>query len=105
MNYKTHNDKEIDVNFSSFQGNITTDYSVLKKLFGVPGIGDDYKVSAEWDIEFEDGVIATIYDYKTSKKYCGNKTGVNKTNNKYWHVGGFDKKALYHVQTLLSELK
>ena len=102
MKYETHNDREIDVNFSSLQGCVEVDYKTLKKLFGPPGLGDAYKVSAKWDIQFEDGVVATIYDYKTGKTYCGRKEGISKTKNTDWHVGGFDRRAFDRIQALLS---
>ena len=72
-----------------------TSYSDLVAAFGEPqGPGD--KTLAEWCIRFQDGTIATIYDYKT----CG-KTREQVTD---WHVGGTSITALYRVMEALNPL-
>lgn len=78
-------------NGTSLQGYVETTYNQLFELFGEPqGAGD--KTSAEWILEFADGTIATIYDWKT------NKTPMGKYS---WHVGGFNKQAVFLVQQTL----
>ena len=59
---------------SHFMGMIGGDenpltYTRLCELFGTPMSGRDNKSSCNWVLEFEDGLIATIYDYKSSKNY------------------------------------
>lgn len=85
-NFKTHNDN-IDWQGGSLQGAIDEDYRKLKKVFGKPHTSDEYKVDAEWDVLFEDGTYATIYNYKTGKNYNG-KHGLPKTKIRDWHIGG-----------------
>ena len=65
MGFVTHNDEDFDeqaINGSHRQGYVQADYERLLGLFGKPHDGDGYKVDWEWNIEFEDGEIATIYN-------------------------------------------
>ena len=100
MIFTTHNKKHIPIHGTSLQGAIVIDYASIKKAFGLPNNGDEYKISAEWDILFEDGVIATIYDWKEGKNYLG-KEGTPKTKITEWHIGGHDQKAVEHVYSIL----
>jgi hypothetical protein len=104
MKFQTHNDKQINAD-GSLMDCITANYSDLKKIFGKPTEGDGYKVDAEWEIEFEDGTVATIYNWKDGKNYCG-KSGLAKTKITDWHVGGRTMKSVERVkEVLLSRLK
>jgi hypothetical protein len=50
---------------TSLQGYVTTTLREISAVFGEPTFyypGD--KVTVEWGIKFEDGTIATIYDWK-----------------------------------------
>jgi predicted dehydrogenase len=65
-------------NGTSLQGYVRTTYAHLVALFGEPmGPGD--KTTAEWILEFDDGTVATIYDWKELE------TPMDVYN---WHVGG-----------------
>ena len=46
------------------------------------------KTTCDWALTFEDGTIATIYDYKTNRTPMGLYE---------WHIGGHDTKAYTHV--------
>ena len=85
MQYRTHNDtKNIDVAGTSLRDTIDCSFDQLVKAFGMPmfdASGDD-KVKAEWHIEFDDGSIATIYDWKSN---------LDPRSNTDWHIGGFAK--------------
>ncbi len=71
------------INFSCLQGKVYTTYADLVGCFGEPqGAFDDYKQTCCWDIKFADGVVATIYDWKT-----GMSTPPQEPYN--WHIGGF----------------
>jgi hypothetical protein len=86
-NFKTHNDN-IDWEGGSLQGYIDASYKDLKKVFGNPSEDfDNYKCDAEWNVKFDDGTYATIYNYKDGKNYCG-KDGIPKTKIRDWHIGG-----------------
>jgi hypothetical protein len=103
MKFKTHND---NIPFISgwLQGQIIADYKELKKLFGKPTKGDEYKVDAEWEILFEDGSYATIYNWKDGKNYNG-KSGTPITKITDWHIGGENKNAIPHIESLLLGLR
>ena len=89
-------------NGTSLQGYIEVKYSKLAEIFGHPNNSeyDDYKSDAEWVIAFNDGTVATIYNYKDGKNYRGDQ-GLDVEDITHWHVGGHDKKALSHVQKAL----
>jgi hypothetical protein len=104
MKFTTQNQKEIDVVGTSLVGHIKADYKTLKKLFGKPLDGDQYKTDAEWELEFEDGSVATIYNYKSGKKYLGS-SGLPKTKITNWHIGGFDSNVITKIQMLIGEFE
>jgi hypothetical protein len=81
MNFKTHNEnKNIRTSGCSRQGHVKTTFKRLTEVFGKDnGSGD--KTQAEWEIEFENGVVATIYDWKSY---------TNVENITEWNIGGFD---------------
>lgn len=106
MNFKTHNDKNIDINMThllSYCENLTR-YDDLVAAFGQPTEGDGYKVDAQWCIEFEDGKIATVYNYKTGKNYVG-KGGLSTDllSGSDWHIGGHDPIVVERVHKILRE--
>ena len=65
----------------------------IEKVFGPPVYDEpsaDGKVQMEWVIEFPDGTIATIYDYK---QYDVPTEDIN-----YWSIGGRKPLAAYYVK-------
>lgn len=74
-------------NGTHLQGYVRTDYATLVELFG-PGIGGGDKTTQEWVLEFDDGTVATIYDWKEYETPMGNYD---------WHVGGKTKQAVSNV--------
>jgi hypothetical protein len=55
----------LDTNGTSLQGYMTTTRRELTETFGEPlSYGEGDKVTIEWCLRFEDGTIATIYDWK-----------------------------------------
>jgi len=104
MNFKTHNQKYVRIDGTSLQGYIITEYNTLKKAFGKPNNGDKYKIDAEWDIEFDDGLVATVYNWKDGKAYLG-ADGTPKTKIVDWHIGGKSQEAVVRVIEILEALK
>ena len=48
LRYETHNDSDIDVNGTSYQGEISETFENLLKVFGTPmGASDDNKVDVD----------------------------------------------------------
>lgn len=85
---------------TSLQGYVNVPFSKLVAVFGEPSDSDGYKVAFEWSIEFDDGVIATIYDWKSTSLYDDDLPSpayLRDTDFDSWHVGGFDKRAVTHV--------
>jgi hypothetical protein len=96
MNFKTEN---VSVGGTSLQGYLEVNYSDLCEVFGMPNPEncDNYKTDAEWNIQFSDGTIATIYNYKDGKNYCG-EDGLDVEDIKEWHVGGHGTSAFQMVE-------
>ena len=83
---KTIFDQPELVNGSSYQGQVLATFEQLVETFGKPEIDEEgYKVRVEWMLQFEDGTIATIYDWKEECHY---------TDVTDWHIGGFNKTAV-----------
>ena len=100
MEFKTHNDIDIDMMGTSLMGYIDCSYDRLLKTFGAPHTGDEHKVDAEWDIQFEDGRVVTIYNYKDGKNYLGRK-GKSVENINKWHVGGMNQLTVEDIKEIL----
>jgi len=90
----------IEVNGSSYRGVVNTTYEKLVTVFGPPHEGPHDrtldKITCEWRLRFEDGDIATIYDWKETDTPMGEYE---------WHVGGFRSTALEKVTRALESLK
>lgn len=78
---------DADANMTSLQGYMQAYYHQLVEVFGEPEGGGD-KTTVEWCLEFEDGTVATIYDWKEYE------TPMGKYN---WHIGGRSQKAVDRV--------
>jgi hypothetical protein len=106
MQYITHNeDDSISTNMTCRRGHITTSYANLVQVFGEPlkeGF-DDYKSDAEWIVQFEDGNVATIYNWKNGVNYCGDQ-GIPTAMIDVWNIGGYDVAVVAYVKDALKEL-
>ena len=85
MNYVTGN---FDVCGTYLQGTVNTSYDRLVNLFGEPITRSDDKFQVEWAVKFDDGTLATIYDWKED---------TNPSDVTEWHIGGFSQAAVYNV--------
>lgn len=72
---------------SALNGALDLSYYDLVEALGEPESGDGYKVDAEWRIRWSDGMIATVYNYKSGHNYYGDE-GTNTDRIRDWHVGG-----------------
>lgn len=100
MTFKTHNETEININGTCLQGEVEATYAELCDLFGSHHDGDGYKVDAEWYVQFSDGTVATIYNWKNGKNYEG-ENGLPLEQIDSWHIGGNSAKAETQVQIAL----
>jgi len=78
-------------NGTGLVGHITTTYAKLVEKFGEPEKGGD-KTTVEWALEFEDGTIATIYDWKYE---------TTPMHEAEWNIGGKNKEAVYRVYEVM----
>lgn len=96
MRYQKTN--SIKANGTHLQGYVESTFDEIVEVFGKPNDGPDAyyldKTTCEWVIEFEDGTVATIYDWKMCE------TPYNKY---YWHIGGFNEKATELIQKVVAD--
>jgi len=85
---------EANRNMTCLQGYITATYAELVERFGEPESGGD-KTTAEWALDFEDGTVATIYDWKEYETPLGTYR---------WHIGGHSYEAVERVYEVMGVL-
>ena len=78
-----------DANGTSLQGYMRATYAQLVERFGQPEGGGD-KTTVEWCLKFEDGTVATIYDWKEYE------TPMYEYD---WHIGGKSERAVARVKS------
>ena len=101
MKFETHNETTVLSGGTCLQGYITIGFDKLVAVFGEPCAERGYKVDWEWEIEFEDGTVATVYNWKIGPNYCGEQ-GLNQYEIKEWHVGGRSRTAVNLVENALN---
>lgn len=88
------------------QGTIKTSYYNIVSKFGKSEFTKDSdKVDCDWSIEFKDGTIATIHNWKNGYNYSIENNGYYKEieNITNWNIGGFTKKAFEIVSEILNK--
>ncbi len=92
-----------NVSGTCLQGYVDVSYARLVEVFGPPGraVSDGYKIDAVWVLEFADGTVATIYNYKDGPNYMGDD-GTPVTSIRDWHIGGHEKRTVELVTQLLT---
>lgn len=95
MQYLTHHEKAIDTNGTCLQGYLdNVPYERLEALFGRPlDVWGCDKVQAEWELQFDDGKVATIYDWKNY--------GTPYEQVRDWNIGGYDSEVVARIQSIL----
>jgi hypothetical protein len=78
---------------TSGQGSITATLRTLLKIFGQPNGQPSDKTTVEWVLQFENGTIATVYDWKRYE--LGTPEMDERTD---WEVGGHDHDAYEQVR-------
>ena len=73
-------------------------YDELAAALGEHNEGDAYKTDVEFDLQFDDGTVATIYNYKDGPNYKGHGS---LSHIKTWHVGGKSIDAVLKVADAL----
>ena len=92
-----------DTGGTYLQGHISTTYENIVSVLGKQHHnGDEYKTDAEWNIKFEDGTIATLYNWKNGKNYCGDE-GLDIEDITEWNIGGHSPRARDLLFSLLNK--
>jgi major membrane immunogen (membrane-anchored lipoprotein) len=97
------NDLTTVVHGTCLQGYLNATYDDIVETLGYPfehGF-DDMKCDAEWTIEFDDGSVATIYNWKNGKNYLG-ADGLDLCDIKQWNIGGNSMNVVHKVQHLIN---
>ena len=79
------NNPKVSINGTCLQGYIETTYDELVKVFGKPTELGGYKITVEWILQFSDGTVASIYDWKLSETPMGTYR---------WHIGGKSQRVV-----------
>ena len=91
----TVNSNSTSVNGTHYLGYVNITYDELVRTLGQPKEGSaDGKTTCEWRVEFEDGSVATVYDWKV---------GCTPKNLHDWHVGGRSGIALDYLEEVLEK--
>jgi hypothetical protein len=86
-----------DPNGTHLQGYLSTSYSRLIETLGDPIFGG----RGGWIVEFSDGKIATVYNWKNGYNYCG-IDGRDVKDITEWNVGGMDSSVVSRMTSLVS---
>jgi len=90
-----------EISGTHLQGYVTTTRGELTRLFGNPWQADSSeKVTLEWGVLFDDGTIATVYDWK---RYEPRELGLNEEYA--YHVGGLSPRAVELITQALEKEK
>ncbi len=92
QSFKVVNDSSV-ASGACLRGYVTTTYNVLVEKLGMPKNGSaDGKTTAEWILSFEDGTVATIYDWRSN---------LTPKDLYKWHIGGKGISVLDKVKQAL----
>ena len=92
MKFTTEN---VSIDGTWLHGHIVATRRELEATFGAPSFeGEGDKTTTEWDIQFDDGTISTIYDWK---RYVAPHMDERIT----WNIGGTSYLAVERVEDSL----
>ena len=92
MNFKSLTTRD---EITWLQGYVDASYYELHAAFGAPLHNNDGKTRREWRLEFDDGTLATIYDWK--------KHDTRVEDVLHWNIGGRSPDAVHAVQSALDD--
>lgn len=92
MNTFTTNVSASRTSGSCLQGYIETTYDNIVEHLGEPTRTFGHKTNAEWAVEFDDGLVASLYDWKLNNL----PTGLYR-----WHVGGHNDVVVSRLASIL----
>jgi hypothetical protein len=105
MFFVTHNEYDLNTAGCSHQGTLRgVTYQQICEQLGEPHGGDGYKTDAEWDLRWEDGTVATIYNWKDGPNYNdGGGTPVKLIQE--WNIGAKNILDIVRVFEVLGLIK
>lgn len=91
---------------TSHQGEVMTTRRILEMTFGPPSFDDPTGASfasstVEWDLQFSDGTVVTIYDSDIIDNATGETTTPGLDELYEWHIGGREPEAVTRVLNAL----
>ena len=93
------NSQSINTDHTSYVGEIFCSFDTLVATFGEPILlHGDHKTDAIWNIEFDDGSVAAIYNWRG-----GISGGLPVTQNMSWHIGGEQVFVTIYVAAFIFE--
>jgi hypothetical protein len=95
MTITFENSPKVSINGTCLQGYIETTYDELVNVFGKPTKLEGDKVTVEWTLQFLDGTVASIYDWKLSETPMGVYN---------WHIGGKSQHAVNLVHQVHNQV-
>lgn len=100
MKFHTGATAPVNTDFTGLQGYIQATKRELVKAFGLPDQIALDKSSTYWSIRFEDGTIATVYDYFRNGAAVV-APGLDDVIG--WHVGGHNRQVDLYVHQALRD--
>jgi hypothetical protein len=104
MTFRTHNDHDILIEGTSYQGEIVARYEELVHCFGKPMDGDGYKTDAEWHVQFDAGDTVSIYNWKNGRNYMGDDAPETEDITE-WNIGGRNAEAVALIAEVIRECR
>jgi hypothetical protein len=95
MTITFENNPKVSIDGTCLQGYIETTYDELVKVFGKPTKLRGDKITVEWTLQFLDGTVASIYDWKLSETPMGVYN---------WHIGGKSQHAVNLVHQVHNQV-
>jgi hypothetical protein len=90
----------INTEGTHLQGYMTATRREIETVFGAPSFeGEGDKTTTEWNIQFDDGTISTIYDWK---RYDLGAPHMDERIE--WNIGGHTQEAALFVKKFLEGL-
>jgi hypothetical protein len=90
---------------TGYQGRLAIPFTRIVEVFGEPDESPSFKSAFEWVIQFADGTVACIYDYRASSRCnTNNPTPDQMRANDFcdWHVGGRGPRAMELLRAALT---
>lgn len=89
MKFQTNDKVTANADYTSLQGSIQASKAELVKTFGPAAISIEPKINDLWTIQFADGTLAVIYDWKAAVRPDAESYN--------WRIGGHHPGAVSRV--------